>query len=437
MMATPIMIPEMGSSVDSCLICEWKVKPGDQVRKGDPLCEIETGKALMDIEAPVDGLLLEIFVHEGDVVPDSTIIAVIGQKDESYEHLIPQISMPDAVYPSDLSQKRPEPEKQDESSHENQNGDLPQHTGISPRASRLARELGISSSGIRGTGPGGRIIERDIRSQALDSKKIVSSPTLRHSTGKHKTTNSNIIGDQNAGLLKENSDQVIEIPIRGIRKVVGEKMLYSLQTTAQLTLHASANVSTLLALRKKLKAERKDSNKPQLTINDFILFTISRLLLKHPKLNSHFLEEKIIQYKYVNISCAIDTPRGLIAPVIKDAHKMSIYEISENVEIYKSSCRKGNIQPDDLRDGTFTVTNLGALGIEQFTPILNPPQVGILGIGNIQPRAVYKEKKIQYFPHMSLSLTLDHQAIDGSDGARFLKDLTEMISEIGPLYPEN
>jgi len=225
------------------------------------------------------------------------------------------------------------------------------------------------------------------------------------------------IGDKQGRIVK----------IKGVRKIISERMYESLQSTAQLTMHASADVRGLLTFRKACKAST-DGQVQMISINDMLLWIISRVLDGFPGINALMLQENIIEHSQVNLGFAVDTPRGLIVPVIKDVRSKSLRQLSVEAKDLAQSCIHGKFSPEILEEGTFTVTNLGIFGISGFTPILNTPQVAILGIGGIEQKPVQIGSEIQFVPHIELSLTIDHRAIDGAPGARFLSALTRLIA---------
>jgi pyruvate dehydrogenase E2 component (dihydrolipoamide acetyltransferase) len=227
------------------------------------------------------------------------------------------------------------------------------------------------------------------------------------------------------------------IILKGTRKIIAERMHASLQTTAQLTLHSSADARALLAYRQRLKNSPEGLGLQGVTINDLILFAVSRALLEHPALNAHFIEDKILQYRHVHLGMAVDTPRGLMVPTLRYADRQSLKALSEEAKRLALACQEGKILPDELQGGTFTVTNLGNLGIETFTPILNPPQVAILGVGNITPKVTEMGGAFEFIPHLNLSLTINHQIIDGAPGARFLQTLANHIANFDVILAQS
>jgi pyruvate dehydrogenase E2 component (dihydrolipoamide acetyltransferase) len=449
-MVTPILLPKQGNSVETCNIVEWKKKKGEEVIKGEVLCDIETDKAVFEIESPGNGILLEIFFNEGDEVPVLTNIAVIGSKGEDYKEFIPGESRTKA---DGIEEKISPESKQGAGIAETKNANpadsvklnensLSGERGISPRAKNLAGKLGISKDGIQGTGPGGRIIERDI----LEINKSIeplsrAAKDLQIDNEQRFQTGSGIggmitTGDiNNAGKAKENSidiENVKVVPLKGIRKLIAERMLESLKNSAQLTLNSSADAASLLSLRKRFKSEGNTANKnlDSITINDLIQYAVIKVLPDHPDLNSLFRENQIEYYKKIHLGFAVDTPRGLMVPVIRNAQDLSLLQLSLEAKRLASECTSGKINPDELNGGTFTITNLGNLGIESFTPVLNLPQTAILGINTITLKPVDNGKSIKFVPHISFSLTIDHRVIDGAVGARFLQSLAAAIAKI-------
>jgi len=219
-----------------------------------------------------------------------------------------------------------------------------------------------------------------------------------------------------------------EIPVKGVRKVVAGRMLASLQNTAQLTLNSSVDARSVLGYRSKCKAAPEESGVGGISINDVVLYATVKTLAEFPELNAHMLGNKIVEFDNVHLGFAVDTPRGLMVPVIRYANLLSLKQLSAETKRLAKACIDGTIDPDALSGGTFTVTNLGAMGIESFTPVLNAPEVGILGICAIQPKPVMKGTDVEFVPHMGLSLTFDHAAADGAPAARFLVSLKTRLA---------
>lgn len=490
-MANEILMPRVGQSVESCVIINWKVKEGDEVTEGQPLCEVETDKATFDVESTATGTLLGIFYPEDSDVPVLEIIAAVGEPGEDIEAMRPKApAEPEAT----AAEEKPAEQAAQTAAAAPAQAPAPvvqpgQHVGISPRAKNLAIERGIDYTLVAGTGPEGRIIERDIlavkegsaplspaaRAQmaqqgmlapiagsgiggrVLASDLVAPSALGGAAAAGGEYINLRVLASDLAAILPppapapEPASVVAEAParpeltvldfqgkyeeikVKGVRKMVSERMLDSLQNTAQLTLNTSADASFLMDYRKKCKKAPEKQGLGGITINDTVMYAIIKTLEDYPELNAYMHPEKIIQFENIHLGFAVDTPRGLMVPVIRDANKLSLKELSAEAKRLGKACQDGSIDPDYLTGGTFTVTNLGALGIESFTPVLNAPQVGILGVCAVQPKPVMDGKDVKFVPHMGLSLTFDHCATDGAPAARFLKQLTDTIAEFKKL----
>jgi pyruvate dehydrogenase E2 component (dihydrolipoamide acetyltransferase) len=220
---------------------------------------------------------------------------------------------------------------------------------------------------------------------------------------------------------------VHEVPVKGVRKLIAERMHASLQGSAQYTLHASACAEAVLAYRRKLKSSAEELGLQAVTINDLINYGVTRLLLRYPAVNSHFVGDKSLQFERVHLAVAVDTPRGLMVPVIRNASLLSLRQITAEAARLRRACLENTVTPDELNGGTFTVSNMGTLGIEGFTPVLNPPQVAILGVGSLQLKPVEREGEVVFERFMSLSLTANHQILDGAPAAVFLNQLCRAL----------
>lgn len=429
-MAVAVVMPKQGQSVESCIIASWKKQPGDMVAEGEILCEVETDKALVEVESQASGILLEHFFRIGDDVPVMTPIAAVGQPGDDIAALRP--------YGTQNQLKATVEDRQPVKA------EIPivqtEHTAISPRARNLAERKEIDVSGINGTGPEGRIIERDVLSAVGARPRITPLAQSMVRSGDFSLPDASTGGRitakdlQPKGLTptqepQAGAEDVATIPLKGTRKIIASRMLASLQTTAQLTLHATADARALLAYRKRLKASPDHLALQNVTINDFMMYAVSRTLLQFADLNALFRDEAIYQYRRVHLGFAVDTPRGLVVPVIRNADNLNLKQLSAEAKRLADACAEGRIQPDELNGGTFTVSNLGSFGIESFTPVLNPPQVGILGVGSINLKPVEADGEVVHIPHIGLSLTINHQVVDGAPAARFLQVLSRNLAE--------
>ncbi|MDD3656383.1 MAG: dihydrolipoamide acetyltransferase family protein [Atribacterota bacterium] len=401
-MVTRVIVPQKGLSDESCLIQEWKKKEGERVEKGEIICAVETNKAVFEIESPVAGILLRILYKEGKEVPVMETIAIIGELGEEYQHLLKKeetkkevpLKSETVVGKTTLDQLKGK-------------GDIDQrmHIKISPRAHTLAITKNLDISILKGSGPEGRIIERDVQ------EVIQTIGHLAMTTSEKK--------------IKAESYQ--KIPMKGIRKIIAERMLSSIQNSAQLTLHSSFSAERVLEYRAQLKETKETLSYPDININHLIMFGIIKALKNNPAINSYAQERMITQFKEVHLGFAVDTAEGLKVPVLHQAEQYSLLQFARKVQQLTQQCIDRNIQPEDLEGGTFTITNLGNLGVEYFTPILNAPQTGIIGIGCPQLRPIKKTNVIEFSPYIGLSLTFDHRVIDGAPAARFLQQVIAIL----------
>ncbi len=442
-MAVPVIMPRQGQSVETCVITKWFKEKGDSVEEGDILFSYETDKAAFDEEAKDSGTLLDIFYKEGDEVPVLSTVAVIGEEGESTEKF-------KTTVPEETLEK-----EQAQTPDTNQTIETPETTStketiettetlkISPRAKKLAEQKGVNYMKLKGTGPGGRIIERDIR-KALE-KQLVITPLARKKMEKEhlavppekaasgeRVTSRDLV---EASAVPAAEGAYHEEPLTRMRKLIADSMFRSLQNAAQLTHHISADARKIQALRKKVKPLAEAGQLPNITLNDMVSYALVRALVKHPEINGHFLGESVRIFHHIHLGVAVDTKRGLMVPVIRDADLLTLNGLSIRMKELAAECQAGSINPDLLlpENASFTLTNLGAFGIEYFTPVLNLPQMGILGVNTIryQP-AQLEDGGFGFIPRIGLSLTYDHRAIDGAPASRFLQTVVKEIENFNP-----
>lgn len=426
-MAEAIVMPKLGNTVESAIILGWHVAVGETVSAGDLLCEIETDKATLEIESSADGILLAQLCAAGEEVPVLSNIAVVGSAGESIAEFEPR-SYSAGGEPLDQPKNPVE---------DRQGAGLAVPIKISPRARHLAQREGIDYETIAGSGPDGRIIERDIEA-ALTEAPAKATPVAQAmlDSGDYKMVEGHPRDRRvsKADLIRVAGEgDVKALPLTSLRKTIARRMRESLQSTAQLTLHAAADARALQAYRRRLKASDDGLGMGAVSINDLLLFAVSRTLPAFPALNALFENDTIYQQAAVHLGMAVDTDRGLLVPVIRSAESLTLKQLSAEARRLAEACRGGKVQPDELSGGSFTVSNLGALGIESFTPILNPPQVGILGVGSINLKPVALDDEVTFIPHIGLSLTMNHQVVDGAPAARFLQKLSANLAQIDVL----
>jgi pyruvate dehydrogenase E2 component (dihydrolipoamide acetyltransferase) len=417
-MAQEVILPRQGQSVETCHILSWKKRVGDPVKEGEILVEVETDKAAFEVESTVSGTLLHIFHEEGEDVPVLAPLALVGEKGEEVSAVLQAASAGAAAPQASTAQAAavqptapPEPAQIP--------GTTTGKPAISPRARRLAEKSGLTPEQVagalgdgRGSGPRGRILERDVQTVVERGGVTPAAPRAVA-----------------AAVPTDFPGPATEVPVTGIRRIIAQRMHDSLQGTAQYTLHAVASAEDVLAYRQKLKASPEEWGLREVTINDLMNYAVTRLLVRHPEVNAHFLGDKALRFERVHLAVAVDTPRGLMVPVVRNASALSLRELAAEAARLRTACLENKVAPDELGGGTFTVTNLGGLGVEQFTPVLNPPQVAVLGVGSIQLRPVEKDGQIEFRRFIALSLTANHQILDGAPAARFLNELCVAVGE--------
>lgn len=398
-MANAVIMPKAGITVESCIIGTWEKKIGDAVKVGDVLFTYETDKASFECESTEEGTLLEIFYQEGDEVPCLVNVCAVGNPGDDCSSLRPSDAPADTVEPAKTEEVKNAPVIEAVPTVSTGDG-----TAVSPRAKKLAEHAGVDAKDAVATGPNGRIIERDVRA-------LMENPTAK------KAETAPAISTASA------EEEYEDVKFSGIRRAISKSMHTSLSTMAQLTHNTSFDATEILKYRKQLKAAENECS--GITLGDIVLYAVSRTLLNHPDLNANMLDDNNIRlFKHVNLGVAVDTPRGLMVPTIFHADEMSLLEISKAVKELAQECRSGAISPDKLSGGSFTVSNLGNLGVESFTPVINPPQTGILGVcGTVDRVRKGADGSIVIYPAMGLSLTYDHRAVDGTPAARFQKEL--------------
>jgi pyruvate dehydrogenase E2 component (dihydrolipoamide acetyltransferase) len=405
-MATAVIMPKQGQSVETCIITKWFKTKGESVSTGDILFSYETDKAAFDLESPIDGILLDIFFPEGSEVPVLSNVAVIGKSGEEAGSFNPGqtiISAPAVTTAQESTGKTAAPDRQQP---EIAIAPADSRIRVSPRAKKLAEDKGINYRDLTGSGPNGRIITADIENILKGGAPTIASAS-------------------NTG------PEYSEMPLSNVRKLISKAMHSSLHNSAQLTHHMSADVRHLLEARQKIKEKLlSDKTQQDITLNDMICWCVIRALEKFPEANSHFLEDRIKTYNKVHLGIAVDTQRGLMVPVVKNAGDLDLVRLSAALKSVADSSKKGSISPELIQSAaaTFTVSNLGNYGVEMFTPVVNLPQVGILGVCTIINRPANIGNNIFGFvPYIGLSLTYDHRAIDGGPATLFLKEIKEQI----------
>lgn len=441
-MAAGVLMPKAGITVESCIITEWYKKVGDTVSVGDLLFNYETDKATFDCESTEAGEILEIFFREGDEVPVMVNVCAVGKAGEDFSALRPDGSA-EATEQAPQQEAAPAAQTVAPAVATGPSGGDAGRIKVSPRARTLASARGIDLRAAAPTGPNGRVIERDIRTLIEQGAGATGAAFAAVSGAQTSAFSGSGIGgrvsvgdlaaQKSAAAQVSAAEPAVEyedIKFNSIRKAIAKSMTVSLQTIPQLTHNSSFDATEILGYRAKLKASAEKLGLPNITLNDMVLFAVSRLLLQYPNLNAHMISEtEIRQFRDVHLGMAVDTERGLMVPTIRFANRKSLAELAVEAKTLAKQCQDGSISPDLLAGGTFTISNLGGFGVESFTPVINPPQTGILGVDNIVTRVREKDGAISTYPAMGLSLTYDHRAIDGAPASAFLRDVGKALEQ--------
>ena len=443
-MAEEVFIPKFGQTVDEVTLVKWRVEDGAQVEQGQEILDVETDKAIFSIEAAVKGYIHIGPYKEGDVLPVITVVAIIGNRDEKFE----------------IGSKAPRAESVEKSSVLNMMKAVPTQTkaigkvAASPRAQKLARELKINLSQVTPTGEGGaRITEKDVIAYINQLPKMTpvaqrmareARIDLRGHTGsgpRGRITKSDVESIMRQAQVPApepipvpskalpGAELLKRLPLKGVRSLIAERMAMSVHTTARVTLGMEVDATELIHIREGLieRVEKAWGFAPG--YNDLLGKMVATALIKFPYMNARMTGDTIEILSTVNLGMATDTERGLLVPVIRDADKKSLRQFGIEFRRLIEQARRGNISPDDLSGGTFTITNLGVYDIDIFTPIINLPEAAILGVGRLAPKVVAIDGQAVIRNMCTLSLTFDHRLVDGAPAARFLQYLKTLIEE--------
>lgn len=426
-MAKAIIMPRQGNSVESCIVAKWHKQKGDKVEVGEVLFTYETDKATFDEESNEAGTLLETFFEEGDDVPVLLNMGVIGNEGESVDEFRPTSDDDETV--TEVKEEVVVVEEKIQAT-----GVVGDFVRVSPRAKNLASKNNVEITAAIPTGPKGRIIQRDIEELIKNGVKVTSA--AKSEFKKEESYVATGIGgrittaDINRGPITdivaptgEIVSEYEEVKLTNIRKIIGSSMQKSLSSMAQLTLNTSFDASAILAYRAKIKANKDSFGLSNITINDLVVYAVAKTLMDYKEVNSHYLEDTMKIFNTVHMGVAVDTERGLMVPTLFNSDRMTLSQLSANTKEIAGQSKTGTINPDLLQGGTFTITNLGAMGVESFTPVINPPQTAILGVCGITTKVKEINGSIATYPSMGLSLTINHMAVDGAPASRFLKDL--------------
>ncbi|MBW2237627.1 MAG: 2-oxo acid dehydrogenase subunit E2 [Deltaproteobacteria bacterium] len=434
-MSVNIKMPKLGMTMKEGKISKWYKNEGDSVEKGEDLFEIETEKITNSVECSANGILFQIVFPAGTTVPVGTILAIVAEAGEQPERI-------EGIQVGEVVEVEADPSKKSEAASK-----PAEKTRVlaTPAARRLAKELSVELAMVQGTGSGGRIKEFDVlkfyeegppapritplameiaKQEGLDIFKIKG-------TGEGgKITKEDVERTLAAekGVPEEAPSEVTVIPMKGIRKVIADNMHASLQNTAQLSTFTEVDVTEMVRFRNLVREEYK-KEEVKISYNDIIIMATAYALKRHPSMNSTLVGDEIILHNAVHMGIAVALKEGLIVPKLRYADKKSLLQIAKEARELAGKARKGVLGIDEVTDGTFTITNVGMFGMDGFTPIINPPETGILGVGRVVEKPAVVNGEVVIRQMMTLSLTFDHRVVDGAPAMTFLKDLARYLQE--------
>lgn len=433
-MAEIIVMPKLGLTMTEGTIGAWHKKVGDAVAKGEPLFDVETDKLTNTIESTATGTLLKIIVEEGGTVPYSEPVGIVGQPGEDISALAAGGAPAAAeAVPTPAAETAPAPVRAEG-----------ERVVASPRAKKIAKEMGIDIALVKGTGPNGRITEDDVKNYKPESAATAEQPEeikpratplvekvaadlgidLSEVPAKGRILAEDLLAFMQGSREKTAADPAREevVPMNGMRKAIAKNMLNSHMTSPTVTANLSVDMSSMKQYREQLKAKEI-----KVSYTDLLVKFVAKALTEYPLLNCSVEDNKIIYKHYVNMGVAVALDNGLVVPNVVDADKKSLTEISAEIKELAKLAREGGLPMEKLKGGTFTITNLGMYGVESFTPIINQPEVAILGVTTMEDRAVVRNGEIVIRPMMTLSLTFDHRVVDGSVAAEFLQRVKNLL----------
>jgi pyruvate dehydrogenase E2 component (dihydrolipoamide acetyltransferase) len=436
-MVHAILMPKPGQMTEECTLIVWRKAEGELVHKGDVLFEIETDKSAMEVESFEEGVLLRQVVAEGAIVPVSAVCAWIGQVGEAIPDTVaaqPAVATladpvsaaaADSTWPANPGEASPTPAGPATQPCSGTAGPDLTRLRISPRASRRAASAGLNVRDIRGSGPEGRITERDVQAVIAGSSQMAEPATSGPATaapaaGAHAARPS---GSAGASSQRIGPDEVVE-PMTPMRRVIADRLTQSWTTTPQFTITVAADLYGLLRLRSELKL-----GGTKLSVTDFVLTAVAQTLVEFPDLNTRVDGRDLIRREGVHLGLAVSVPGGLLVPVIRDAHLLSVIGMHQRAQAVIAGARSGTLGPDELSGSTFTVSNLGMFEVDEFSAIINPGESAILAVASAVSTPIVIEDGIAIHPMMKMTLSADHRVVDGETGARFLGALRRRLED--------
>ena len=488
-MVQVIVMPKLGLNQDEGVLVTWYKKEGESVKKGEPFFAIETDKTTMDMEATGDGVVRKLLCEEGETVPVTVPIVIVAAADEDISDALAQAGaqlQPAEAPPEAPPEPKPEPKKRDRSGPKVKEQEDPSTitrlTGeavyneimkdmqekpaepaaspvkkaaastsgiiISPRARGLAAELGLDlnklANEINGTGYEGGICEADVRNYAKSAKTTPVAKAMAAEAGLDiygiggsgsagrvmKRDVKRAIERQGTGVFSTDGKEILEeVPYKGVRRIIGERLAQSMSDAPHVFFTQKVDMSALLKTRKYIN----DTQEQKTSVTDYIALAVIIALQKYPELNSSLIGDKIFVYSSVNLGIAVAAPGGLIVPVVKEAQKLTFNQLAAESSALVAKARESKLSPEEYTGGTFTISNLGMFGVDNFTAIINPPEAGILAVSAVKDEAVVvadddtRDKKIEIRPMMNIQLSADHRVADGLLAAQFVTEIQKLL----------
>ncbi len=418
-MATKVHMEALSPTMEEGQLVKWLKGEGEEISSGEVLAEIETDKATMELVARGEGTLRKILLEEGGTAPVGTVIAVIASPEEDISEIVAEAAPPPRG--SAPSGETSVPEAGTEEGAVASREEAPPSEGsavpgirvkASPLARRLADEAELDLSRIEGSGPGGRVIRRDVEAARVSG--TAAAPASRRLEG--------------ARPLRGSTRDFEDIPLSQMRKTIAKRLVESLGPIPHFFLRINVDMSRILEVRERVNRLLEDRGE-RISINDFVLKVTAHALVRHPEVNSHWIGEAIRRNFRVHLGVAVAVEEGLITPVVRDADRKGVAQISREVRELAARAREKRLQPEEYTGATFSVSNLGMFGIHEFTGVINPPETGILALGGVEENPAVVDGQVLPRPMMKVTMSCDHRAVDGATGARFLQTLREMLED--------
>ncbi len=439
-MAEELLMPKLGMTMEEGILTEWFKQEGDEVEQGDPIFEVMTDKINIEVEAPKTGVLLKKLAEEGETVPVNQIVGYIGKAGENVPDSVPSPpsahSRPRATEGREAVEPQTTAPDQTEQPSADESRELTKRNGLvraTPSARRLARIHRIDLQSVSGTGPRGRIQARDVEEAAQRRRQGIVGDTA---PGNSET--SDVRSDKVS--LAENSDgwrgsvPYEEEPLKGVRKVIADRMVQSVRQAPHVTLHRWVVMDAAMQFKREWEEAVRDETGYKWSVNDLLVLAVARALRRHPEMNACVKDDAVRRYRDVNVGVAVQTDDGLMVPVLRRADQLRIGELVRQFRELVTKARRRSLTAEEMSGGTFTISNLGNYGIEMFTPIINQPQVAILGVGKIVTQPEWKDHQWGPVQHMPLSLSFDHRVVDGAPAAQFLQTVAHYLEEPRKLF---